>query len=376
MIHSAIMQEKNLTGINHYGKIYYQNKTMQFLFSIPLILVLFISCKKADDFDPFNPSVTPPVETVERPGSLGIVGDTSDIQTTTKAGLVIMGGSTDVDAAFQWMIERSGGGDVVIIRASGTDAYNPYVNKLGKVNSVETLKIDSRSLADNDDVARIIRNAEMLFIAGGDQSDYTGYWKGTKVMEAINYLLTTKKVPVGGTSAGAAILGNYYFTGERSSVTSATALADPYSRDITLYKEDFLQAPFMKNIITDQHFSQRERQGRTTVFLGRIINDWNKTPFAIAVDEKTAVCIDEKGMAEVFGNNKAFFLKTFSDKTPETLELNKSVTWNRDGKAIQVSEISGMVRGNQFNVVTFEPSNTTGLTSSWWSVVAGKIFFN
>ncbi len=348
---------------------------MKYLFSIPLLILLFTSCKKEDDYNPFNPSVPPPSQPAGRAASLGIIGDTSDIQTTTKGGLVIMGGSTDVDAAFKWMIERSGGGDVVIIRATGTDAYNPYVNKLGKVNSVETLKIDSRALAESDAVARIIRNAEMLFIAGGDQSDYTGYWKGTKVMSAINYLLNDKKVPVGGTSAGAAILGNYYFSGERSSVTSATALVNPYSGDITLYKDDFLQAPFMNNVITDQHFSQREREGRTTVFLGRMMMDWNKTPFGIAVDEKTAVCIDEKGKAVVVGDNKAFFLRTFSGKKPEILETNKSVTWNYAGKAIAVSSISGKASGNQFNMVTFEPSNTTGLTSSWWSVTAGKMNF-
>ena len=349
---------------------------MKFLLSISLIIVLFTGCKKEDDHNPFNPGVPPPTPPADtRPASLGIIGDTADFQTTTSGGLVIMGGGSDVDAAFKWMIERSGGGDVVIIRASGTDAYNPYVNKLGKVNSVETLKIDSRRLAESDGVARIIRNAEMLFIAGGDQSDYTEYWKGSKVLDAINYLLTKKKVPVGGTSAGAAILGNYYFSGERSSVTSATALADPYSRDITLYKDDFLQAPFMQNVITDQHFSQRDRQGRTTVFLGRMMQDWNKTPYGIAVDESTAVCIDDKGMAVVVGSNKAFFLKTFSGKKPEILETNKSVTWNWDGKAILVSTISGKATGNLFNLITFEPANTTGMTSSWWSVVAGKMFF-
>ena len=349
---------------------------MKFLFSIPLIILLFTGCKKEDNFNPFNPGETPPpTSTDTRPASIGVIGDTSDIQTTTKGGLVIMGGGSDVDAAFQWMMERSGGGDVVIIRATGTDAYNPYVNKLGKVHSVETLLINSRVLAENAGVARIIRNAEMLWIAGGDQSDYTAYWKGTKVSDAINYLLTQKKVPVGGTSAGAAILGNYYFSGERSSVTTATAFADPYSRDITLYKDDFLQAPFMQNVITDQHFTQRDRQGRTTVFLGRIMKDWNKIPNGIAVDEATAVCVDDKGLAEVFGSNKAFFLKTFSGKAPEVLESNKPVTWNWDGKSILVSAISGKVRGNQFNMVTFEAGNTSGLTSSWWSVMAGKLFF-
>ena len=348
---------------------------MKFLFYIPLIVLLSNGCDKKDDHNPFNPSVPQPEQPAGRAGSIGIIGDTTDIQATTKAGLVIMGGSTDVDAAFKWMIERSGGGDVVIIRASGTNAYNSYVNNLGKVNSVETLKIDSRRLADNDAVARIIRNAEMLFIAGGDQSDYTSYWKGTKVMAAINYLLTDKKVPVGGTSAGAAILGNYYYSGERSSVTSAAALSNPYTSDITLYKDDFLKAPFLANVITDQHFSQRERQGRTLVFLGRIMNDWSKTPYGIAVDEKTAVCVDEKGLATVVGENKAFFLKTFSDKKPEILETNKPVTWNYDQKALWVSAVTGKATGNGFNLVTFEPANTTGLTTSWWSAIAGEMQF-
>lgn len=349
---------------------------MRYLISIFLVFLVFSGCKKSEELDPFNPRVPPPVEPqVNRPSSVGIIGDTADVQTATTGGLVIMGGGTDVDAAFRWMIERSGGGDVVIIRASGTDAYNPYVNKLGKVNSVETLKIDSRKLAENDGVARMIRNAEMLFIAGGDQSDYTGYWKGTRVMNAINYLLNVKKVPVGGTSAGAAILGNYYFSGERGSITSASALADPYSNDITLYKDDFLSAPFMENVITDQHFSQRGREGRATVFLGRIMKDWKKTPCGIAVDEATAVCIDNEGTATVVGNNNAFFIKTFSDKTPEILEPGKTLTWDWGGKALSVSGISGKTADNRFDIVTFEADNNSGSNSAWWSAVSGNMYF-
>lgn len=347
--------------------------TMKRFYVVFIGIVLLSACTKSNSRNPFDPGVPTPTNPVARPSSIGIVGDTADVQTTTKGGIVIMGGSTDVDAAFKWMIDRSGGGDVVIIRATGTDAYNPYVKNLGAVNSVETLKIDSRKLADDDGVARIIRNAEMLFIAGGDQSDYTGYWKGTKVMAAINYLLNEKKVPVGGTSAGAAILGNYYYTGERGSVTSAEALANPFIQTITLGKEDFLQAPFLQNIITDQHFSQRTREGRLTVFLGRVMKDWSKVPNGIAVDERTAVCIDETGIAEVLGTNKAFFLKTTAGKTPEVLTANQPVTWNNEGKAIQASVISATGIGNKFNLNSFEPVNTIGLASYWWSVVAGNM---
>lgn len=346
---------------------------------ILLILMVFLTwgCQKDDDTNPFNPPppVNPPA-TETRTASIGIIGDTSDVQTNTTGGLVIMGGGADVDEAFRWMIERSGGGDAVIIRASGTDAYNSYVNKLGKLNSVETLKIDSRKLAEDADVARIIRNAELLFIAGGDQSDYTGYWKGTKVMDAINYLLTGKKVPVGGTSAGAAVLGNYYFSGERGSITSSVALSNPYDRDITLYKDDFLKAPYLSDVITDQHFTQREREGRTTVFMGRLMKDWNKVPYAIAVDEATAVCIDEDGMATVTGNNKAYFLKTTSGKTPEVFESGKPVTWDQGGEAIRVYSISGKTAGNKFSVQTFNEEGASGQSASWWSAAGGKMFYH
>lgn len=338
-----------------------------------LLGFLLAGCGKEDDYNPFNPSNPGGDNPVLRPASIGIIGDTSDVATFTKGGTVIMGGGTDVDAAFQWMIARSGGGDVVIIRVSGTDAYNPYVNKLGKVNSVETLKIDSRKLAEDAGVARIIRNAEMLFIAGGDQSDYMGFWKGSKVMDAIDYLVNVKKVPVGGTSAGAAILGNYYFSGERGSVTSDAALANPFGSDITLYKDDFLKIPFLGNVITDQHFSQRSREGRLTVFLSRIMHDWSKTPAGIAVDEATAVCIDDGGTAQVVGNNNAYFLKTFPDKMPESIEPNKPLTWDAGGKAIAVSTISGKAAGNKFDMSVFVPESTTGLSKYWWSVVNGKL---
>jgi len=70
------------------------------------------------------------------------VGNSSDITTTTTPGIVLMGGGTDVDAAFQWMCGRSGGGDFLVIRATGTDAYNPYIQQLCPgINSVATLII-------------------------------------------------------------------------------------------------------------------------------------------------------------------------------------------------------------------------------------------
>jgi hypothetical protein len=56
-----------------------------------------------------------------------ILGNPADVVTPTSGLLVLQGGGTDVDENFVRMGQRSGGGDFVVIRAFGTDAYNQYI---------------------------------------------------------------------------------------------------------------------------------------------------------------------------------------------------------------------------------------------------------
>ena len=51
--------------------------------------------------------------------------------------------------------------------------------------------------------------------------------------------LVRRNVPIGGTSAGLAVLGQFDFAALKGSVTSADALANPYNRRMTLDR-DFL----------------------------------------------------------------------------------------------------------------------------------------
>ncbi|MFO0505682.1 MAG: hypothetical protein ACK5X6_02375 [Chryseotalea sp.] len=111
--------------------------------------------------------------------SIGLLGDKNDITSTTSFGIVLMGGSTDVDEAMEWMIEKSGGGDFLILRASGSVGYNSYLYNLGELNSVETLLIDSKTKAQSEAVGKRIREAEAVFIAGGDQANYINFWSDT-----------------------------------------------------------------------------------------------------------------------------------------------------------------------------------------------------
>jgi len=305
-----------------------------------------------------------------------LIGDPADVTKTTTGGTCLMGGGKDVDAAFRWMIGKSGGGDFVVIRFDGTDAYNSYIYKMGGVNSVETVFIANSTDANNPVIADKIKNAEALFIAGGDQSNYVKIWKDTPIETAINYLVNTKKVPVGGTSAGCAILGSSYYSALFASVTSDQAMLDPYNSDITLGHNDFIKAPYLQNTITDQHFTQRGREGRLVTFMARMLAEGVKIPHGIAVDEQTAACIDQNGITRVFGINNAFFLIP-TGLAPETCKMLTPLTWNRNMQAIRVYRITGSTKGNGNGSFDLKDYTTvSGGTWMYFYVVNGSFFTN
>src|SRR5215813_11049600 len=181
------------------------------------------------------------------------VGNPSDVTASTSPGTVLMGGGTDVDAAFQWMCQRSGGGDFLVIRATGTDAYNPYIQSLcPSENSVATLIIPNRTAASDPFVVNAIQKAEALWIAGGDQSNYINFWKGTPVETELNSLIA-RGAPIGGTSAGMNVLSQFLYSALASQgVTSSQALADPFNRYITLDR-DFVSIASLQGLIDDPH---------------------------------------------------------------------------------------------------------------------------
>lgn len=89
----------------------------------------------------------------------------------------------------------------------------------------------------------------------------------------------------------------------------------------------------------------------------------------IAVDEKTAVCIEANGDARVFGTNKAFFIAT-SDKSPETMLPDTPLHWNQNQKAIKVYVYNGSKEGTvAFNILTWPKKNP----DQYWYVENGVL---
>ena len=309
------------------------------------------------------------------------VGNTTDVTTTSTGGMCLAGGGTDNDDAMRWLLQKSGGGDVVVLRSAGTDAYNAYLySGLGvTVNSVETIIIDTRAKAGIAEIATKIRNAEALFIAGGDQSTYVSYWKDTPVEDAINYLINTKKAPVGGTSAGCAILGQYYYSAANSSVTSALALANPYNTGVTIGVNDFLSSPYLANVITDTHYDNPDRRGRQTTFLARMWKDLGAGINAkgIGVFEKTAVCIDQNGIARVYAPTTAsfaYFYQIEASSTPEIVTSGTPLTWNNAGQGVKIVKIPGNTTGsNTIDLNNWVTTSGTGISWGNIKVIAGTL---
>ena len=222
----------------------------------------------------------------------------------TETGLMLMGGGDWVDEAFHWLAQRAGHGHIVILRASGTDdLQKEFFEGIGGVTSVETLVFSNRKAASDPRVLRIIRRADGIFLAGGDQSNYVRYWKGTPLNKALDDHVRSGK-PIGGSSAGLAILGGYsYGALDGDSLASAKALNDPMGPGVTLVR-DFLHLPYLENVITDSHFARRHRQGRLVVFVARLAREErNNSITGLGIDENTALCIDSKGIGRVFSES-------------------------------------------------------------------------
>ncbi|MGN6593659.1 MAG: cyanophycinase [Terriglobales bacterium] len=264
-------------------------------FWVPALLLLLAAAAAAQA----------PAYTYQRSGAAG------DRAGAPRPGFLLMGGGTDVDAGFQWMCQRAGGGDFLVLRASGTDAYDPYILKLcPALHSAATLIIPSRAAAQDPFVARRIAEASAIFISGGDQSNYVNFWSGTPVQQQLNAAIR-RGVPLGGTSAGLAVLGEFVYSAQNDhprdpNLTSAAALANPFHPQVVVAR-NFLNLPELRGLITDTHFHNRDRLGRLLVFMARILQAGDAAALhGIGIDQHTALEVDGQGQAREVGTGHVY----------------------------------------------------------------------
>src|SRR5690606_29614016 len=98
-------------------------------------------------------------------------GSATNADVTALGGICLMGGASESDEAMTWFLNQANGGDVLVLRASGSDGYNDYLyTDLGvTVNSVETIVFHNAAASNETYIQDKIKNAEAIWIAGGDQ---------------------------------------------------------------------------------------------------------------------------------------------------------------------------------------------------------------
>lgn len=227
-----------------------------------------------------------------------------DLQARTpgkvQPGLLLMGGGDRNFDAMHWFMKKAGNGHIVVLRASqGGEIGEEFFNEVGGIKSVETFVFKDREAATDPKILAALKRADGIFLAGGDQSRYVRYWRGTPVGAALDAHVKAGK-PLGGTSAGLAMLGEYlYGAMDGGSQTSPRALADPLGDGNTI-ETDFLHIAQLKGIVTDTHFSERARLGRLVAFLAKAEQMAGKPLLGLGVDEDAAVAVEGDGSARIY----------------------------------------------------------------------------
>lgn len=304
---------------------------------LSLALLSLAACN-ADSNEPLEPDLP---ESICAPPGYGVTQGGPGVFTNTilshERHIVLMGGGAENDQAMLDFLRGAAGGDVLILRATGsTTSYPSYfmweLKADPQPNAAVTIRLDVPEAGTDPGVLCKIKHAEAIWLAGGSQWNYLGLWPQT-LHEQLQQTIT-RQITIGGTSAGAMSLGEGVFDAREGSITSNEALADPLSSNVSISLSPLAQ-PELNGILIDSHFSERHREGRLIAFLARFsLLTGQAGVRGIGLDEGTALRISDSGF-EVFGptNEKAIWVYEYvgsPSMTPgEALTLQETVLKTR-----------------------------------------------
>lgn len=204
---------------------------------------------------------------------------------------------------FAWMVEKSKDaegrpGGVVILGAVPLEK-DERIAAFEKAGAawVRAYVVD-RANADTDEIGAAIRQARVVFIRGGDQGRYVGWWRGTQTDRAIHEVFAKGGV-VAGTSAGCAVLGQVTYDALKDSLHPLEVLADARHEDLSLTYDFLGLAP---GVLFDTHFTERGRLPRLAVMLAAAKADKGVDVVGLGVDAGAGLCIGPDGIGEVKGD--------------------------------------------------------------------------
>ncbi|MDX1947972.1 MAG: Type 1 glutamine amidotransferase-like domain-containing protein [Pirellulaceae bacterium] len=209
--------------------------------------------------------------------------------------LVIVGGGGMPKAVVEKFIELAGGPDapiVVLPTASGDmlppgDGAGRMFTQLG-AKRVTVLKQRTKSEVESPEFNAALAEAKGVWFGGGRHWRFIDAYAATSAETQFHDVLRRGGV-IGGSSAGATILGQYMVRG--SVLGNTDMMAEGYERGLN----------FLPGATIDQHFTQRKRQPDMTSVMRRF-----PQLLGIGIDEGTALVV--RGSAgEVLGPGRVHF---------------------------------------------------------------------
>ena len=214
--------------------------------------------------------------------------------------LIIIGGHEDKERereVLKAVAERVNGGMLLVATLASSEAaeqweiYRKVFQQLG-VKKAEHLDLETRAESDDDDRAKLIRQARAVFFTGGDQLRITSTFGGSPLCEILRGRFAAGLL-VAGTSAGASVL-------------SETMLVSGPGDDSHRMGDALRMAPGLgltKDFTVDQHFAQR---GRLSRLVGAVAQ--NPRILGVGIDEDTAIVAREGVGFEVIGNGAVYVI--------------------------------------------------------------------
>jgi cyanophycinase len=211
--------------------------------------------------------------------------------------VIVVGGGSMGPEIYQRFIAAAGGPDALIIdvpTAGGDSAYGQNAPgtrgwRQAGAKNVYVLHTTDRKLADSDSFASILAKAGGVWFEGGRQFHLVDSYAGTKTEQAFHDVLARGGV-VGGSSAGASIIGSFLIRGAPSN--------NNFIMDWPGYEKGF---GFLRGVGIDQHVVARERLAD----LADSIMPKYPDLLGISEDEGTAWVV-QGDTAEIIGRSKAF----------------------------------------------------------------------
>ncbi len=164
------------------------------------------------------------------------------------------------------------------------DVYTQAFRNLGVANP-RVLRATSRQEVFQANPVELLEGVTGVFITGGDQMRLVSMLGGTEFASKLRQKVRETSLVLAGTSAGAAGMST-------SMIVRGESTSHPHKGAVKLSPG----LGFLKNIIIDQHFTERGR-------ISRLITSVSYNPYnlGIGIDENTAIILDGKGVLEVFG---------------------------------------------------------------------------